>query len=63
MAITLNDREEATCRAALAYMIKNNVGSVMSRCEIEELIDTMGPNSGKAFGVGYEPDPLMEQEE
>lgn len=68
MSITLNDREEETCRIALDMLLRNhkhgftyNLVPPMSEVEIAELIETMGPNSGKAFAIGLEPDPLMEQ--
>lgn len=57
MSIQLNDREAATCRIALQIMMNNKEVVLwkdqtlpMSDVEIEELIETMGPDSGYAFG-------------
>lgn len=59
MAITLNDREEATCRIALQMLLFNyeagliaHIAPPLSVEEITELVHTMGPDSGKAFGEG-----------
>lgn len=68
MSINLNDREELTCRLALILLtnkrdyesLRTEFPGLLTKEEIEELVHTMGPNTGKAFNTDQEPDPMLE---